>query len=128
MADSVNTLERQNCWIAMSDVFVDNEIDYRDVAVSLMRNCPNMSLPLLREAFFEEVAPALASNGMTPAPEVWTGFDSDKVVEKISEMLVRRHRSWVYRAGNCLWCLICRWLCSEMWQKLESELRSVRHS
>lgn len=112
----------------MSDVFVDNEVDYRDVAVSLTRNCPNMSLPLLREAFLAEVAPALASNGMTPVPEVWTGFDSDKVVEKISEMLVRRQRPWVYRAGNCLWCLICSWLCSEMWQKLESELRSVRHS
>lgn len=66
----------------MSDVFVDNEIDYRDVALSLTRNCPNMSLPLLRDAFFEEVTPALASNGMTPAPEVWTGFDSDKVCRK----------------------------------------------
>lgn len=114
MAASGGTLERQNCWIAMSDIFVDNEIDYRDVAMSLAESCPNMSLPLLREAFFGEVAPALASNGMTPAPEVWTGFDSDKVVEKICEMLVRRHRSWAYRVGNRLWCLTCRWLCAEM--------------
>jgi len=128
MADSVSTFERQNCWIAMSDVFVDNEIDYRDVAASLARDCPNMSLSLLREAFFGEVAPALATNGMTPAPEVWTGFDSDKVVEKISEMLARRHASWGYRAGNWLWCLLCRWLCAEMWQKLERELCLVRHS
>ncbi|CAM8871169.1 hypothetical protein [Burkholderia ubonensis] len=112
----------------MSDVFVDNEVDYHDIAVSLTRNCPNMSLLLLREAFFGEVAPALASNGMTPAPEVWTGFDSDKVVQKISQMLVRRRGSWVYRVGNGLWCLTCRWLCTEMWQKLERELRLVRHS
>lgn len=112
----------------MSDVFVDNEIDYRDVAVSLTRDCPNMSLPLLREAFFREVAPALASNGMTPAPEVWTGFDSDTVVEKVSEMLARRRGSWVYRVGNWLWCRMCRWLCKEIWQKLERELCLVRHS
>jgi len=127
MADSVSTSERQNCWIVLSDVFVDNEIDYRDVVVSLTRNCPNMSLPLLRQAFFGEVAPALATNGMTPAPEVWTAFDSDKVVKKISEMLARRHSSWVYRVGNWLWCLTCRWLCMEMWRKLERELRLVRH-
>lgn len=128
MAESVSALERQNCWIAMSDVFIDNEIDYRDVAASLTRDCPHMSLPLLREAFFAEVAPALASNGMTPAPEVWTGFDGDKVVEKISEMLARRHGSWVYSIGHQLWCLTCRWLCMEMWQKLESELRVARGS
>lgn len=112
----------------MSDVFVDNEIDYRDVAASLTRDCPNMPLHLLRKAFFDEVGPALASNGMTPAPEVWTGFDSDKVVEKIGEMLVRRNDSWIYRMGNRLWCLMCRWLCGEMWQKLERELRLVGHS
>lgn len=128
MEYAVSTFERRNCWIAISDVFVDNEIDYHDVAASLTRNCPNMALPLLREVFFGEVAPALASNGMTPAPEVWTGFDSDKVVEKISEMLLHRHRSCVYRVGNRLWCLTCRWLCMEMWQKLKRELRLARHS
>lgn len=112
----------------MSDVFVDNEIDYRNIAVSLTRNCPNMSLPLLREAFFEEVAPVLASNGMTPAPEVWTGFDSDKVVEKINEMLARRSRSRVRRVASRLWSLLCRWLCAEMWQKLESQLSAIRQS
>lgn len=128
MVDAVSALERQDCWIAMSDVFVDNEIDYRDVALSLTRICPNMSLPLLRDAFFEEVTPALASNGMTPAPEVWTGFDSDKVVEKINEMLLRRKGSWAYSVGHRLWCLTCRWLCIEMWQKLESELLVTRAS
>ena len=128
MEDAVSTFERRDCWIAMSDVFVDNAIFYHDAATSLTRNCPKMALPLLREVFFVEGAPALASNGMMPAAEVWTGFDSDKVVGKINEMLVRRNSSWVYSVGHRLWSLTCRWLCMEMWQKLERELRLARHS
>ncbi|KVP17353.1 hypothetical protein [Burkholderia ubonensis] len=109
----------------MSDLFVDNEVDYRHVAEQLTRHCPNMTIPLLKEAFFGEVAPQLASNGMTPAPSVWTEFDSDQVVDSISSMLSRRQTSLFYRVGNSLWRFICRRLCNDMWRKLEQELLLV---
>jgi len=43
MAYSVSPSERRNCWLVMSDLFVDNEVDYRAVAESLGRDCPNMN-------------------------------------------------------------------------------------
>lgn len=126
MADTVTTEERRTCWLAMSDLFVDNEVDYRHVAEQLIRNCPNMPVALLKQVFFSEVAPELASNGMTPAPSVWMEFDSDQVVSGISNMLARRQRSVLYLAGNNLWQLVCRWLCNDMWRKLEREILAVR--
>lgn len=128
MADTVGPRERRNCWITMSDLFVDNEVDYRHVAEQLIRHCPNMTILLLKEAFFGEVAPQLASNGMTPAPSVWTEFDGDQVVDDITRMLARRQTSLLYRVGNSLWRLMCKRLCRDMWQKLERELLVVRQA
>ncbi|PAK13857.1 hypothetical protein DF156_19250 [Burkholderia ubonensis] len=112
----------------MSDLFVDTEVDYRHVAEQLVRHCPSMSDATLKEVFFTEVAPELASNGMTPAPSVWTEFDSDKVVAGISKMLKRRRTSPLYLAGNSLWRLVCRWFCGDMWRKLEHELQAARQA
>ncbi|WP_434716069.1 DUF7079 family protein [Paraburkholderia sp. A3RO-2L] len=126
MADKISPGERHNCWIAMSDLFVDNEVDYRHVAEQLTRHCPNMPILALKDAFFSEVAPQLASHGMTPAPAVWTAFDGDKVVDDISDMLARRKTSLIYRVANGIWRIACRRTCADMWRKLELELLAVR--
>lgn len=57
MADSIGTIERQNCWLTMSDLFVDNEVDYRGIANSLVQHCPNMTDAELKRTYFDEVAP-----------------------------------------------------------------------
>jgi len=128
MADTISSEERRTCWIVMSDIFVDNEVDYRHVAEQLTRHCPGMTLASLKNVFFCEVAPELASNGMTPAPSVWIEFDSNKVVDGISNMLARRRASLFYLTGNNLWRLMCKWLCRDMWRTLERELLTVHQA
>lgn len=67
MADSVSARERHNCWLAMSDLIADNEVDYQAVAEALVRDCPNMNRGELKRTLFAEVAPVLGTNGLTPA-------------------------------------------------------------
>jgi hypothetical protein len=74
------------------------------------------------------VVPVLGPNGLTPAPAVWTGFDGDKVVEDISQMLERRRSSMLRGATSRCWSTICRVIFKSIWQKLEHELLAARKS
>ncbi|MEX3930381.1 hypothetical protein AB4Y32_00960 [Paraburkholderia phymatum] len=108
MADLVSPLERRNCWLVMSDLFVDSAVDYQAVAEALVRDCPNMTQTELKRMLFEEVAPVLGTNGLTPAPSVWTGFDGDAVIRDIGDRLAQQHLSLLARARDALWNAICR--------------------
>lgn len=122
MADSVSPRERHNCWLVMSDLFVDNEVDYKAVADALVRDCPNMSRAELRRTLFEEVAPVLGTNGLTPAPSVWTGFDGDAVIRDVAERLTQQHLSVWRRMTGGLWSIMCRRIFASDWKDLERAL------
>jgi len=109
----------------MSDLFVDNEVDYRAVAESLGRDCPNMNRRELKRTLFEEVAPVLGMNGLTPAPSVWTGFYEDEVIRDVGERLTQQHLSAWSRITGILWNGICRRIFRSVWLDLERELVSI---
>lgn len=56
---------------ALSDIFVDNEVDFKYIA-SIAKD---FSVPTVEEILFEWVAPVCYTNLLTPAPSVWCGFD-----------------------------------------------------
>lgn len=56
---------------ALSDIFVDNEVDFKYIA-SIAKNFP---VATVEEILFEWVAPVCYTNLLTPAPSVWSGFD-----------------------------------------------------
>jgi hypothetical protein len=128
MADTLSETERQDCWLAMSELFVDNAVDYKAVAETLTRHCPNMSDAELRRTFFDEVAPVLGLNGLTPAPSIWTGFDGDNVVSDISNRLARRRTSILYRAASGLWGAVGRLAFRSIWTDLQRELTLRRQA
>lgn len=128
MADSVSPTERQDCWLAMSDLFVDNEVDYKSIAETLTRHCPGMTDAELRRTFFNEVAPVLGTNGLTPAPSVWTGFDGEEVIKDISERLSRQRESVVFRVTSGLWAVACQRIFRSIWAELERELALQRRA
>src|SRR5262245_52517196 len=103
MADSINASERRSCWMVMSDLFVDNEADYNAIAKALVKDCPNMDLAELQRTLFEEVAPVLGTNGMTPAPSVWMGFDGDAVIHDVAERLTQQQLSAYRRIRGGIW-------------------------
>ncbi|WP_322046632.1 hypothetical protein [Paraburkholderia sp. J67] len=126
MADTVSEEVRQECWCTMALMYVDNVVDYRYVAEQLVRHCSSMSMDMLKEALFDEVAPALSGAVMTPAPEVWLMWDPDEVVELVSRMLARRSASLIYRIGNNFWRSQCKSLARDFWRSLEPELLAVQ--
>lgn len=56
---------------ALSDIFVDNEVDFKYIA-SIAKNFP---VATVEEILFEWVAPVCYTNLLTPAPSIWSGFD-----------------------------------------------------
>jgi len=125
MADSVSPRERRNCWLVMSDLFVDNEVDYKAVAEALVRDCPNMNQAELKRTLFEEVAPVLGTNGLTPAPSVWTGFNGDDVLRDVAERLTQQHLSFFRRVTGGVWSAMCRRIFRSFWTDLERELKAL---
>ncbi|WP_258912692.1 DUF7079 family protein [Pectobacterium odoriferum] len=56
---------------ALSDIFVDNEVDFKYIS-SIAKKFP---VTIVEEILFEWVAPVCYTNLLTPAPSVWSGFD-----------------------------------------------------
>ncbi|NIE65907.1 hypothetical protein [Burkholderia sp. Ax-1719] len=126
MADTVSQEMRRECWCTLALMFVDNVVDYHYVAEQLVRHCSSMSMSMLKEVLFNEVAPALSGAVMTPAPEVWLMWDPDEVVALVSRMLARRNASFFYRVGNNISRWQCRSLAQDFWRALEPELLAVQ--
>ncbi|MDE9535316.1 DUF7079 family protein [Xenorhabdus bovienii] len=106
---------------ALSSIFVDNEVDYEYIA-SVAKNFP---LEHVEMVLFEWVAPVCYTNGLTPAPPVWTFFEREQLWEDIQEL--RRKQMAAGMIGkmqvNIRWCFL-RWYLKKEWQHLKKKLTS----
>lgn len=66
---------------ALSDIFVDNEVDFKYIA-SIAKDFP---VATVEEIFFEWVAPVCYTNLLTPAPSIWSNFDKKNLWVDICE-------------------------------------------
>ena len=57
---------------ALSDIFVDNEVDFNYIA-SIAKDFP---VAIVEEILFKWVAPVCYTNLLTPVPSVCSGFDN----------------------------------------------------
>ena len=60
--------ERIQLWSALSEVFVDNEVDYAFIASQVA----GFDRTMVQAAFYEDVAPACYSNMLAPIPVSYT--------------------------------------------------------
>lgn len=74
---------------ALSDLFVDNEVDYAHVA-GVARAFP---VAHVEKALFEWVAPVCYTNTLSPVPPIWTGFERDSLWAEIQGLLAREARA-----------------------------------
>ncbi len=79
----MNERRREEIWEALSDLFVDNEIDYQEIADRVR----GVDLNSLERILFEEVAPYCAPNLSVPAPPVWSGFDKAALLKGIRSII-----------------------------------------
>lgn len=118
MADQIDKNEREKIWIAMSEVFVDNDIFYDEVVRALCI----YPICLLKRIFFDEVLPVCGKNLLSPVPSIWTGFEPASLVAEIREMIRRKDQSIMSKIHYHATRTYYRLRLSYVWPDLEARL------
>jgi hypothetical protein len=92
MADPISEEHRKEIWEALSDAFIDRELDETDYRY-IARTVGNIDFDQLEEIFFNEVAPVCGPNLMTTIPPIWSGFKPDILANDIREIQIRLQNS-----------------------------------
>ncbi|MCC4266191.1 hypothetical protein LL240_17300 [Oceanimonas baumannii] len=66
---------------ALSDLFIDNQIDYDAIATV----AKDFTLEHVETVLFEWVAPVCYTNALAPTPSVWSGFEPEQLWSEIVE-------------------------------------------
>ena len=110
--------ERIRLWSALSDVFVDNSVDYASIA----RKVRDFERVTVERAFFEDVAPACHSNLQTPVPPIWTAFDSAWLATTIDNLHRARNASALRHLLDSAGIAYLRYRLKSEWQEIVKHL------
>ena len=116
MANILSEAERSSIRHALSDAFVDNEVDYADIAKRVNFFDSNT----VEQIFFDEVAPICHSNLETPAPPIWTGFDKEWLDQEIEKFLKARSRGYFQKLKQNLLITSLRWKYATTWNAIKN--------
>lgn len=125
MANPIGYDRREEVWEALSDAFVDKEVDYESIA----KVVADVDPVELREIFFTEVAPHCGPNLMSPVPPVWTGFDRKALAQGIVDMQTRNRESLIARIRHRTFVCYLRHRFRDEWSAIETAVgkSSVGH-
>jgi hypothetical protein len=118
MEYSLSEQRLEEVWVALSDVFVDNEINYDWIAKKVIDVDPVM----LEQIFFEDVAPHCSANLMTVIPPIWQGFDKERLATGIREMKSKNKKSIISNLQHKAFVKYFRFCFREEWRIIESKL------
>ena len=110
--------ERKAVRAALSDAFVDNEVDYPDIA----RRVSRYERRAVEGIFFSEVAPICYANLNSPVPSVWTGFNHSWLNSEIEHMLKKREASFWRRQRDNLLIGYLRLKHADTWRSIKENL------
>jgi hypothetical protein len=92
MLDQQQIEKRKPLWLALSELWLDTELDEGDLQrISRIMVESALSIEELREIYLIEVAPIVSPNLLTVAG-VWDGFDEEWLYSKILRNLQHRPR------------------------------------
>ena len=114
--------ERMPVWEALSEFFLDNELqpdDYERIAQKLA--VTTYTEREIEEILISEVCPVCKWNLLSIAGE-WAGFNQDWLKKKISPRFGKRPR---FRS---LFVLRHRWLYARHWNKIKTRMSEIRVS
>jgi hypothetical protein len=118
-----NQLDQRQLWAALSDLFVDTNVDYKHIAGV----AKNYSVEEVEFALFERVAPVCISNMLAPVPPVWWYFDKEQLVADIESLVKKRVEQGVI--GKCLSGVmgrLIRIVSAKVWAELKAEIERVK--
>ena len=103
MGRPITDEERSYVYWALSDAFVDTEIDYEAIA----RQTEDYEREEVKRMLYHEVAPEYHSNLETVIPMIWSAFNLKDLEACIKNSLEARSRSYFRRKKDGL---LIRWL------------------
>jgi len=118
-----NQLDQHQLWSALSDLFVDANVDYKHIAGV----AKNYSVEEVEFALFERVAPVCVSNMLAPVPPVCWYFDKEQLVADIESLVKKRVEQGVI--GKCLSGVmgrLIRIVSARVWTELKNEIEIAK--
>lgn len=85
MADILND---DKLYIALSELFIDNEVNYNYIA-SIAKSFP---IEHVEYALFYYVGPVCYQNLLSPVPPIWTFFDEETLIADINHIKKNENR------------------------------------
>ncbi|MHA3736846.1 DUF7079 family protein [Pseudomonas sp. Eth.TT006] len=117
MGHSMTRQQRADVRWALSDAFVDNEVNYAAIA----RQTEEFDKDEVKRILFEEVAPVCHSNLESTLPTIWLCFNREELESDIEEMLETQKNSWIKKQLNTL---LVKWLKHRyeyIWRNIEMQ-------
>lgn len=114
-----NVNKSKKIWSALSDLFIDNEIEYEFIArrVHLLASIDEVYYEL-----FEVVAPVCYENLQSIIPSVWQGFDETSLFSDINNYQAELESSKWKRFKHKIIVKYCKKRFSTDWKKLKAEI------
>ncbi|WP_249412059.1 hypothetical protein [Pseudomonas sp. Seg1] len=100
---AITASERYDVYWALSDAFVDNEVDYESIA----RQTEDYDPQEIKRILYEKVAPVCHTNLETVIPMIWSAFNREQLNSDIAKTLDARAQSRLRRQIDKL---VIRWL------------------
>ena len=101
---------------ALSDIFVDNEVDFKYISSIAIK----FPVAIVEGVFFEWVAPVCYTNLLTPAPSVWSGFDKKALWVDICDY--RNKKGFAAKRKHKLLVSILKITYRKEWLTLKNEM------
>ncbi|MDX9670043.1 MULTISPECIES: hypothetical protein [unclassified Pseudomonas] len=120
MERSMTDEELAYVYWALSDAFVDTEVDYEAIA----RQTENYDPEEIRRILYHEIAPVCHTNLETVIPMIWSAFNLENLKADIESMLSMRKNSYFRRQKDKL---LIRWLefrYSYIWKEIKKHYKS----
>ncbi|MEM9338875.1 MAG: hypothetical protein AAGA66_09120 [Bacteroidota bacterium] len=117
MSKIFNIADRKPIWMALSDFYLDTELqdsDFRYITCKIMNN--PYTLDEVKSINKYEVFPVLQPNLLSVAGE-WMGFEEEWLVDRIIATIARRNI--IRKMGIEINYVIFKWMQKDDWRKLE---------
>ncbi len=124
MKNASNIEDRKPIWIALSEFYLDTELqesDFRHIAFKIIES--PYTFDEVREINRYEVFPVLQPNLLSVAGE-WAGFDEEWLVKSITDSLANRNTLKKLEIESSY--LTYKWMSKDKWEKLEKTYKQVK--
>lgn len=112
----------EQIWFALSDIFVDNEIDFGYIASKIYM----YSLEDIKYRLFYEIAPVYGSVYLTPVPNEWIGYDKNEFIKSIRLHIKKTGNSKIYKAKSIFLGKFYSFILKSVWLDLKKEIKLLK--